>query len=330
MSGGDYSLVGDIGGTNARFALVHAGSLMLETVKVLPCRDYPTIDAAIGDYLRRAGVAGVQDACLAVAATPGSGTRVKMTNNPWCFDSGELRRRFGWDRFKVINDFTAMALGIPQLAADQRVHVCGGPGDSRRPRLVMGPGTGLGVSALVPSLAGWVPLVTEGGHVDFAPTDNTEMAILTILRDRFGRVSAERILSGQGLLNLYQAHAGVQDLPVRLDTPEQITAAALDGIDELARRVLSHFCEILGRVAGNAALTFGSTGGVYLCGGMLPNFIDFFLQSSFQKAFADKGRMREMLEATPVYVVTEALTGLSGAAEALTNPEVSGDHAPYR
>jgi glucokinase len=322
MNEDGYLLVGDIGGTNARFALVQPGGIALEAVEVLPSRHYSNIDAAISDYFQRTGVARVQSACLAVAATPGSGNRVKMTNNHWCFDSEELQRRFGWDKLKVINDYTAMALGIPQLATDQMIHVCGGPGDSRRPRLVMGPGTGLGVSALVALRSGWLPLMTEGGHVDFTPTDRTEMAILDDLRSRFGRVSAERVLSGQGLLNLYQAHAQVHKLAAPLDTPEKITAAAIDGTDVFAQKVLSHFCEILGRVAGNAVLTLGSTGGVYLCGGMLPHFIDFFLQSPFQSAFEDKGRMREMLSTTPVYVVTDDLAGLSGAAEALTNPEV--------
>jgi len=317
-----YSLVGDIGGTNARFALVRSGEVAPEAVKVLACRDYDNLDCAISDYFRRAGVAEVQGACLAVAATPASGTQVRMTNNHWCFDSEEVRRQFGWGVFKVINDFTATALGIPHVTAGKLIHVCGGPGNASRPRLVIGPGTGLGVSGLVPSRHGWTALMTEGGHVDFAPTDDVETAILTILKARFGRVSVERILSGQGLLNLYQAHAGIQNVAAPLDAPEKITAAALDDSDPLARQTLGHFCEILGRVAGNAVLTLGSTGGVYLCGGILPQFIDFFLESPFQKGFEDKGRMRPMLEATPVYIVTEGYTGLLGAAEALINPEV--------
>lgn len=322
MTTDNYSLVGDIGGTNARFALVSSGEMVPEAVEVLPCRNYDNIDAAISDCLQRLGVAKVQGVCLAVAATPGPGTQVKMTNNHWRFDSEELRHRFGWAQFKVINDFTAMALGVPHVAAEKLVHVCGGPGNTSRPRLVIGPGTGLGVSALVPSCNGWVPLITEGGHVDFAPVDDSEMAILNILKARYGRVSVERILSGQGLMNLYQAHARIQEVAASRDTAETITKAALDDSDALARLALSHFCEILGRVAGNAVLTLGSTGGVYLCGGILPHFIDFFLQSPFQKAFEDKGRMQPMLAATPVYVVTESYAGLLGAAEALVNPEV--------
>ncbi|MBW4933567.1 glucokinase [Marinobacter sp. F4206] len=321
MTADHYALVGDIGGTNARFALVEQGSSRLEAVEALPCRDYGNFEDAVVDYLRRAGVAAVSEACFAVAS-PVSGTRVRMTNNHWCFDTDEIRSRFGWQSFKVVNDYTAMALGVPHVGSDRLVHVCGGPGDARGPRLVMGPGTGLGVSALVPISHGWVPLMTEGGHVDFAPTDDTEMAVLRILKARFGRVSVERILSGQGLLNLYRAHAEIQGVAAPLDAPDKVTAAALGQADALARHTLRHFCEILGRVAGNAVLTLGSTGGVYLCGGILPRFLDFFLESPFRVGFEDKGRMRPLVERTPVYVVTEPHTGLLGAAEALGNPEV--------
>lgn len=321
MTATHYSLVGDIGGTNARFALVERGSFQPRAIEVLACGDYRNLDHAVTDYLARVGGSEVGEACLAVAS-PVTGSRVRMTNNHWCFDTDEIRQQFGWRTFKVINDFTAMALGVPHVPEEHLVHVCGGPGDSRRARLVIGPGTGLGVSGLVPINEGWVPLMTEGGHVDFAPTDEDEMAILRILKARFGRVSVERILCGQGLLNLYQAHAEIQGVPAALDAPEKVTAAALEDNDALARHTLRHFCELLGRVAGNGVLTLGSTGGVYLCGGILPRFLDFFLESPFRSGFEDKGRMRPLLESTPVYVVTEPYTGLLGAAEALANPEV--------
>ncbi|MGM0767286.1 MAG: glucokinase [Pseudomonadota bacterium] len=321
MSGNEFALVGDIGGTNARFALVRAGETRLEAIQTLRCRDYENPGCAIIDYLQKVGVATVAEVCLAVAS-PDRGSRVRLTNNHWSFDREEMRKQFQWRTFRTINDFTAMALGVPHVAAGKLVHVCGGPGDSRGPRLVMGPGTGLGVSGLVPVAQGWVPLITEGGHVDFAPVDDTEMAVLHILGARFGRVSVERILCGQGLLNLYQAHAEIQGLTARLDDPEKITAAAIGDADPLAVQTLGHFCEILGRVAGNAALTLGSTGGVYLCGGILPRILTFFLNSPFQSGFENKGRMRPLMEFTPVYVVNEPCAGLLGAAQALANPEV--------
>lgn len=321
MTKKSYALVGDIGGTNARFALVERGGVQPRAIETLACGDYDGLEAAVVAYLARAGVDGVAEACFAVAS-PVAGTRIQMTNNSWVFDSEEIRARFRWQALKVINDFTAMALGVLHVPPGQLTHVCGGPGDKHRPRLVMGPGTGLGVSGLIPVARGWVPLVTEGGHVDFAPTDDTEMAILKHLQARYGRVSVERILCGQGLLNLYQAHAELQGRGAPLAAPEQITAAALGQGDPLARLALNHFCEILGRVAGNAVLTLGSTGGVYLCGGILPRILDFFLESPFQAGFEDKGRMRPLVERTPVYVVNEPHAGLLGAAGALTNPEI--------
>ncbi|WP_152206921.1 glucokinase [Marinobacter changyiensis] len=321
MTAETYALVGDIGGTNARFALLQEGSVKPLALEVLPCADYANLDEAVVDYLARAGVDSVDEVCFAVAS-PVTGTQVRMTNNHWRFDIHAVQQQFGWRTFKVINDYTAMALGVLHVTNDKLVHVCGGPGNPARPKLVIGPGTGLGVSGLMPIRNGWVPLITEGGHVDFAPTDETEAAILRILHARFGRVSVERILCGQGLLNLYQAHAELQGLAAPLDTPDKITAAALERQGTLAHQVLCHFCTILGRAAGNAALTLGSLGGVYLCGGILPRFIDFFLGSPFQSGFEDKGRMRPLMEFTPVYLVTDTYTGLLGAAEALGNPEV--------
>ncbi|MDX1634635.1 MAG: glucokinase, partial [Marinobacter sp.] len=255
-------------------------------------------------------------------ASPVGADEVRMTNSHWSFSVAALKAEFGWRLFKVVNDFTAMALGVLHVGDDHLQHLCGGPGDPHRPRLVMGPGTGLGVSALVPVSDAWVPLVTEGGHVDFAPVDELETGVLGILRARFGRVSVERILCGQGLVNLYQVRAELAGLAAPLTTPETITGAALAGTDQLAVESLGHFCRILGRVAGNAALTLGSLGGVYLCGGILPRMSDFLRTSDFQAGFEDKGRMRSLMQATPVFLVTEPHTGLLGAAAALANPQV--------
>eukprot|EP00163_Fabomonas_tropica_P000666 TRINITY_DN10431_c0_g1_i1.p1 TRINITY_DN10431_c0_g1~~TRINITY_DN10431_c0_g1_i1.p1 ORF type:complete len:327 (-),score=17.00 TRINITY_DN10431_c0_g1_i1:890-1870(-) len=318
MNAHPYALVGDIGGTNVRFALVEHGgpSFALQFVESLPCNHYPDIGAAIRDYLGRTGVTLVSSACFAVAA-PFYGTQVRLTNNLWQFDTEELRQRFGWHTLKVVNDFTGMALGVSVVSAGELVHVCGGAGDASAVRLVMGPGTGLGVSGLVPVGEGWAPLKTEGGHVDLPVTSALDMEILTRLQSRFGRVSVERVLCGDGLVNLYQALADISGSPAPLSTPEAITASAMDGLDELAARSLHQFCEILGRTAGNSALTLGATGGVYLCGGILPRILDFFLHSRFREGFEDKGRMRPIMERTPVYVVTDRFTGLRGAAVAL-------------
>lgn len=321
MTAKDLALVGDIGGTHARFALVEYGSVALLHTRTLKCHDYSGPQAAIADYLAGVPDASVSEACFAVAA-PVVGNTVAMTNNHWLFDVEGLRNCFGWRRFHLVNDYTAMALGVLHVSQDKLVPV-GGPAQRQPgPLLIMGPGTGLGVSALVPSKQGWLPLSTEGGHVDFAPTDAIEDQILNQLRPRFGRVSVERLLCGEGLMNLCQALAVIRALPVELTKPEQVTEAAMTGSDELAQETLQRFCQILGQVAGNAVLTLGSFGGVYLCGGILPAILPVFLASKFRHEFDDKGRMRPLLAATPVWVVQDTLSGLYGAAAALGQGEV--------
>jgi len=317
----EKALVGDIGGTNARFALVSPGATTLEQVQVLPCRDFDNLDVAVRHYLQATGSEEVRQSCMAFAC-PVQDEHIKLTNAHWAFDKGAMKQRLGLEMFKVVNDFTAMALGVPHVAAEQRFQVGGGKALADRPALVMGPGTGLGVSGLVPSSAGLVPLATEGGHVDLVATDDREMAVLLHLRNRFGRVSAERALCGEGLENLYQALQALAGNPERTLAASAITAAALAGSDTVAVETLDLFCALLGRVAGNAALTLGALGGVYLCGGILPRIETFFRGSRFRHCFEDKGRMRSVLEPVPVWVVTEAYTGLLGAAAALTNSQV--------
>lgn len=317
----EYALVADIGGTNARFALVRPGGFELEQIRILPCREYPGLDAAVKDYLARVGLDRVKQACMAFAC-PVHADSIRMTNNSWQFSRQAMQEALELSLFKVINDFTAMALGVPHVASDQLVKVGGTEAEPRYPRLVIGPGTGLGVSALVPSRGDWIPLSTEGGHVDFAPTNDLEIRILTQLQARFGRVSVERILCGSGMVNLHLARAALEGRGPQWHEAREIVAAALQAGNEEALAILRQFCEILGRVAGNATLTMGARGGVYLCGGMVPRFIDFLKTTGFRAAFEDKGRMRGYMSTIPVFVVTEAYTGLLGAAEALTNQEV--------
>ena len=319
-----YALVGDIGGTNARFALVQPGSTDLQHIEVLPCQDYANLDGAVMDYLDRCQVAGVKQASIAFAC-PVHQDRIKMTNNHWVFSRTEMQKTLGLSLFKCVNDFTAMALGVPHISQDQLIQVGGNPSagaDSARARLVIGPGTGLGVSGLVKTSSNWVPLSTEGGHVSYAPTDLTEIEVLKLLMQRFGRVSVERILCGEGLVNLYQCLAQISGEEPRLTQPSAITQGALDQEDALAEQSLQLFCRIFGQVAGDGVLTIGALGGVYVCGGIIPRFADYFKASGFRDAFENKGRMRGYMESIPVYVVLEPYTGLLGAAEALTNIEV--------
>ena len=315
------AIVGDIGGTNARFALVEPESTKLLNIEVLPCRDYGNLDDAFFDYMARQGLSGIKQASLAFAC-PVHMDIVKMTNNHWSFSKQSMQEKLHLDQFKCVNDFTAMALGVPHISTDQLVKVGGGTGNESKPRLVLGPGTGLGVSGLVKTSAAWIPLSTEGGHVDFAPTNELEMALLANLFKKFHRVSVERLLCGEGIVNIYAALAEINGRPVEYVEPAKITQAALDSKDELAIETLNLFCRVFGQVAGNAVLTLGALGGVYICGGIIPRFIDFFKNSDFRKQFDDKGRMTGYVEEVPAYIVTEKYTGLLGAAEALMNSEV--------
>lgn len=322
MTGG-YSLIGDIGGTNARFALVRPNSVRLEQIRVLPVREHENLDAAAHHYLReiQLEVADISAACFAFAG-PVHLEHIKLTNSHWAFSKDQMREQLGVETLKLVNDFTAMALSIPYLAKENLVQVGGGPVQDSLPKLAIGPGTGLGTAGLVRASCGWIPLAAEGGHVDFAATTPLEIQILQKLTERFGRVSVERILSGQGLVNLYQCHCELQGQAPIHCLPKEITGAALSGQDPMAAATLGHFCEILGRVAGNATLTLGALGGVYIVGGIIPRFVEFFRQSGFRAAFEDKGRMKVLMEQIPVQVVVEPHPGLIGAAAALSNSEV--------
>ncbi|MCM2973038.1 MULTISPECIES: glucokinase [Larsenimonas] len=315
------ALVGDIGGTNARFALVTPGSFDLHDIETLPCADYANLDDAVRAYLEKVGSKAPKEACLAFAC-PVHDDTVKMTNNPWRFSKRAMKEELGLDNFKAINDFTAMALGLPHIPEEDLIQIGGGHSESGRARLVIGPGTGLGVAGLAPSQRYWIPLSAEGGHASFAPTDDFEVKLLCWFREQYGRVSIERILCGQGLLDLYRALCEFAGITATLDSPAAVTDAAREG-NEQAKGAIMLFCKILGDATGDAALTLGARGGVYLCGGVLPRILDFLQESDFRRAFADKGRMGHYTDSIATWVVKAKWTGLLGAAEALHNEEVS-------
>ncbi|MCC4291881.1 glucokinase [Vreelandella aquamarina] len=317
------ALIGDIGGTNARLALVTPGEVTPHDILNLPCADYPGVIEAIQDYLARVGATGEnapKEACLAFAC-PVHAERVKMTNNHWDFMKSDVQQALNLSLFKVINDFTAQALGVPHVGEDNLVEVQPGEAQSHSTRLVIGPGTGLGVAGVFPGQHAWIPLPTEGGHVTFAPTDTTERALLDVFLQRHQRVSVERILCGQGLLELYQAHCTLEGQTPRCETPAEVTQAANQG-DALATATLLRFLKILGDVCGDATLTMGARGGVYLCGGILPRLLDWLPKCELRASFVNKGRMGAYNADIPVWIVTHPWTGLLGAAEALHNEEV--------
>lgn len=310
------SLVGDIGGTNARLALWHAGRL--EQVRVLSTAAFDGPEQAIRSYLDTLGQhAGELDRVCLACAGPVSGDEFRFTNNHWVISRTAFCRDLGLSDLLLINDFSALALGVTCLRKDELLDVRPGVVVADCPRLVLGPGTGLGVGTLLPDTrGGWHALAGEGGHVDLPIGSEREADLWSYLHRQLGHVSAENLLSGPGLVNLYRASCALDGKTLRFDSAAEVTQAALEG-DAQAIAVLEQFCTWLGRVAGNAALTLGARGGVYLAGGMLPRFADFLVASGFLAAFQAKGEMSGYLMHIPVWLVTAEQPGLLGAGLAL-------------
>lgn len=310
-------LVADIGGTNARFALEVAPQ-QIEQAETLPCNDYDTVVDAIREYLKRVGNPKISHAAIAIA-NPILGDWIQMTNHHWAFSIETTRQSLGFETLIFLNDFTAQALAITRVAKEDLLQIGGHDPVVNAPKAVIGPGTGLGVSGLVPSNSGWVPLAGEGGHVSFPPFDDAEVMIWQYAKKKYGHVSAERFLSGAGLTLIYEALAIKEGLKPKKMTPSEISENALSGSSPLCRLTLDIFCAMLGTVASNLALTLGASGGVYLCGGIIPRFIEYFKDSPFRNRFENKGRFDAYLAAIPVYVVLSKYPGLTGAAVALNN-----------
>lgn len=310
-------LVADIGGTNARFALEVAHQ-SFEHIEVLPCNDYDTIVDAVKEFLKRAGNPEVKHASVAIA-NPVVGDWLQMTNHHWAFSIETTRQALKLDTLLFINDFTAQALAITKAQPEELVQVGGFQAIENAPKAVIGPGTGLGVSGLIPSPSGYVALAGEGGHNSFPPFDDTEVMIWQYAKRKFGHVSSERFLSGAGLVLIYEALAEREGVKRQKMTPAEISERALSGTSPLCRLTLDIFSAMLGTVASNLALTLGARGGVYLCGGIIPRFIDYFKRSPFRSRFENKGRFDAYLAAIPVYVVLSKYPGITGAAVALDN-----------
>jgi glucokinase len=315
-------LVGDIGATNARFGLVSPQRELLHT-RTLPVHDHATISEAITAYLaERTGLSVPRQGAIAIASAI-TGDHVAMTNHPWSFSISALQSQLGFDRLEVLNDFTALALALPHLKPQDRLTVGGGLATQGTPLGVLGPGSGLGVSGVVPSGPRWIPLAGEGGHATMAPTTDRESAVLDRLRRHFDHVSAERVLSGPGLINLYNALASLDGIPSRGYTAAQITDPDIGVADPLCAEATTLFCAMLGTIAGNLALTLGARGGIYIGGGIVPRLGGRFIESPFRARFEAKGRFSDYLSAIPTYVVTHPLPAFIGCA-ALLAGRVSG------
>ena len=309
-------VVADIGGTNARFALAtgkNDGLYTLEYVQILQGKDYNSFEDALTAYL--ATLKGIKPTAMCAAiAGPVLGDFVQMTNLAWKFSCLDVAQKFGFEAFVAMNDFAAVAAGIPLMTDDHLITLKNGTAAPNANKAVFGPGTGLGVAGVIHHQGLWLPNPCEGGHINIAPSSTFEADVIKAAIGHLGHVSAEAFLSGPGLVNLYKAICEVEGSTPANYQPADITTKAQDGSDATCRTTLETFCRFLGSFAGNLALTYGATGGIYLAGGILPRFIDFVINSDFAAKFAHKGPMSPYVENIPAYLVTHPELAFNGAA----------------
>ena len=308
-------LIGDIGGTNARFALATTDRPGFHSTLQLQCEDFATADDAIEHYLATKNVGPPDAVCLA-AAGPVVNDTVKITNNHWDISAAETREDFVIQNVLLLNDFTAIAYSRP-LLTENEIQTIGrhdfpALGSDDFTVAIMGPGTGLGVAGLCRRGNTLVPITGEGGHIGFAPESPLQIELLKVLSEKLDRVSAERLIAGSGLMNIYKALA-----TIRGETRESLTAAEIFSrrdTGEIAAEAVDVFFELLGQVAGDLALTYGAVDGVYIAGGIAKRYPDVLENSRFRSGFENKGRRRAYLERIPTRLITYDQPGLLGAA----------------
>lgn len=309
-------LIADIGGTNTRCALVE--DTRITAVRELRNDRFSSLTEALLHYLAEVGrPARLRHAALCVAA-PVLTDQVRMVNIDWAFSRVTLARTLGVSRLHVVNDFTALSWALLRYRPSDLVAMGGGLAEPRSTRIVLGPGTGLGTGLLVPCDSGWSVVAAEGGHVTLAAANEREASVIAAARRRFGHVSAERLVSGPGLAELYSLLGEIDGIAVAARGPAEITTLAVQG-EHHALATLQMFFELLGTFAGNLALSAGARGGVYLAGGILPRVRDLLSASGFRERFVDKGRYRDYLQGIPLYVVTHEQPAFPGLVQLLSS-----------
>jgi glucokinase len=314
-------LLGDIGGTNARFGWQASEGAPINHVQVLPCAEYDSLLNAAKTYLTSEGLSTPPCAAFGIA-NPVMGDQVAMTNHHWRFSVDALRRGLGMSRLLLLNDFTALALSLTHLPDADKRQIGNGSAMPNAPIGLIGPGTGLGVSGLFPVgfQNKWIPITGEGGHVSLAATTEHEFAVIQQLQKRYGHVSAERVISGSGLVDLYHALCDLKDGQGReITTPAEVLERAQEIPTSTANEALDMFCGFLGSVAGDLALTLGARGGIYIGGGIVPRMCKRFDKSTFRERFESKGRFNKYLQGIPTWVIQSRVSpALQGASQALS------------
>ncbi len=302
--------VADVGGTNIRLALIENGRISV--IQKYLCADFPSIADAILHFQAQTIEGSFSAACIAIAC-PVNDDVVTMTNHTWSFSKSELQSTLGLEYLYVINDFTAVAHSLPTLNHNQVEQVGSGHAQEHGNIAVFGPGTGLGVEHLTWTGEGWQTLDGEGGHVDFAPCDEKDIIIWQYLKNKLGRVSAEEVLSGRGIVNIYNALCQYDGVHPMLTSPSDITKSGLDKSDQHAEQAIHQFCKVMGSFAGNLALNLCATGGVFIGGGITSKLGDFFANSEFRERFESKGDFAHYVKPIPTYIIKEPDHGLLGA-----------------
>lgn len=307
----NVKLVADIGGTHIRLAQSQGESVL--AIEKYLCTDYPTLADAINHYLQSHSLASIDQACLAVAAAINA-DEVIMTNSDWRFSMSKLKQQFDLSRLAVINDFEAVALAVPNLTPQDTIQLGGGEPDQQGNIVVLGPGTGLGVKHLTPTVDGWKVLTGEGGHVDFAPVDENDIVLWHHMQEQMQPIAIEEILSGRGLVQIYNSIVSRKKVSAQFSEPEAILREGLSNTSSECAEALHQFVNILGSFAGNLALNLNTRGGVYLCGGVVTQLKEFIQKSAFRDRFDAKGRFHFYVVDIPVFLITEDEPGLLGAA----------------
>ncbi|WP_100657087.1 glucokinase [Alteromonas flava] len=314
------AFVADVGGTNIRLACFADGEL--SDIKKYLCRDFATIDAAIKHYFDEIGHTDFTLGCVAIAC-PTNNDWVKMTNHSWQFSKLDLQKELGLDWLGVINDFTAVAHSLPVLSDEQLIQLGAGQRDKQGNIAVFGPGTGLGVEHMTFTQSGWQTLDGEGGHVDFAPCDETDVIIWRYLVDLHGRASAEEVMSGRGIVNIYRALALDENVDPEFIEAADISQAASNGSCAISQRAIQQFCRIMGNFAGNLALNLATTGGVFIGGGIAMRLVEQLQKGDFRRCFEAKGQFADYVKPIPTYLIAEPDHGLLGAGAYLTQQTAS-------
>ncbi|WP_454786090.1 glucokinase [Legionella sp. WA2024007413] len=309
----DYAIVADIGGTFARFSRVNLNNLLMDKIEIYSCAAYPSFESLFSAYKSQHGLDEIKQAALAIAC-PVLGDVICMTNAHWRFSINEVKQKLGLTVLKVLNDFNAIAMSLPVLTTQQILQIGRGTAEQNGTRAILGAGTGLGVAFLVSTQEGYSAHAGEGGHISWGAKTEQEWFIYRYLRRKYEHVSYERLLSGQGLENLYEALASLHQREIGLVSASEIIALALAQQCTIAEATVAQFFEILGSFAGDLALIFAAFGGVYIAGGIVPRLITLLHGSDFRSCFEEKGRFSDFNAKIPTYVITAEQPGILGAA----------------